>query len=179
MHHNETIGYKNEGCTLRIWESFWIQFIPFPISFYFLRVCCLSFVSSSLLWYKVFLPNTVFFLFLFNRYLSLSLYYRYGSLLFNIILLSGVCAGTYKKYCINEGSVTWRETNKYVLLTRLKRLVHAGLVGKWHRDEVIRLKQSARKEREESQDGGQMNLEHESGSFKPLTLDHLQVYYVS
>lgn len=66
-----------------------------------------------------------------------------------------------------------------MLLTRLERLVQAGLVGKWHRDEVIRLKQSARKEREESQGGGLMNLEHERGTFKPLTLDHLQVYYVS
>lgn len=97
-------------------------------------------------------------------------------MIFNIIMLSGLCVGIYEKYCIYEGSVTWRETNKCVLLSRLERLVHAGLVGKWHRDEVIRLKQSARKEREESQRGGQMILEHESGTFKPLTLDHLQVY---
>ncbi|KAK3896055.1 hypothetical protein Pcinc_000242 [Petrolisthes cinctipes] len=51
----------------------------------------------------------------------------------------------------------------------LGQLVQSGLVGKWHRDEVVRMKQSS------GQGGGVRNIGQGRGTVKPLTLDHLQV----
>lgn len=50
-------------------------------------------------------------------------------------------------------------------------MVHAGLVGKWHLDEVTKMKQSA------SQNKGTVGQERVG--VRPLALDHLQVQYLS
>lgn len=64
----------------------------------------------------------------------------------------------------------------FVSLTRLGRMVQSGLVGKWHRDEVTKIKQSASQLKEDRQDGGRMNVEQGSVAGRPLALDHLQVH---
>lgn len=55
-------------------------------------------------------------------------------------------------------------------------MVEAGLVGKWHRDEVtnFKMKQTGSQGREESQGAG-MNEGQVRVAIKPLALDHLQV----
>ncbi|KAK3896080.1 hypothetical protein Pcinc_000267 [Petrolisthes cinctipes] len=60
----------------------------------------------------------------------------------------------------------------------LGRMVQSGLVDKWHRDEVTKLKQSADKRREEGQ-GGKTSVREEGVAVKPLALDHLQgAFYI-
>lgn len=59
-------------------------------------------------------------------------------------------------------------------VTRLGRMVQSGLVGKWHRDEVTKLKQSAGRGKDEEQ-GGSTSERREGVSVKPLALDHIQV----
>lgn len=61
---------------------------------------------------------------------------------------------------------------------RLGRMVEAGLVDKWHRDEVtnFKMKQTASQGKEESQGAG-TNEGQVRVAIKPLALDHLQVRY--
>ncbi|KAK4313229.1 hypothetical protein Pmani_015406 [Petrolisthes manimaculis] len=55
----------------------------------------------------------------------------------------------------------------------LGQLVQSGLVSKWHRDEVVRMKQKS------GQGGGGRNMGQGRGTVKPLTLDHLQgAFYI-
>lgn len=51
-------------------------------------------------------------------------------------------------------------------------MVHAGLVGKWHLDEVTKMKQSASQDKETV-------IGEERVGVRPLALDHLQVQYWS
>lgn len=60
----------------------------------------------------------------------------------------------------------------FVALTRLGRMVHAGLVGKWHLDEVTKMKQSASQKKGTVVGQGRVEV-------RPLALDHLQVQYLS
>lgn len=57
---------------------------------------------------------------------------------------------------------------------RLGRLVQAGLVDKWHGDEVTKFKQSAVQRKEESQEG-ESNEDGGRVTVKPLMIEHLQV----
>ncbi|KAK4313216.1 hypothetical protein Pmani_015393 [Petrolisthes manimaculis] len=60
----------------------------------------------------------------------------------------------------------------------LGRMVQSGLVDKWHRDEVTKLKQSADKRMDEGQ-GGKSSVREEGVTVKPLALDHLQgAFYI-
>lgn len=54
-------------------------------------------------------------------------------------------------------------------------MVQAGLVYKWHRDEMTKLVQNTGQGRKEGQDSGSANKGQESVAGKPLALDHLQV----
>ncbi|KAK4313231.1 hypothetical protein Pmani_015409 [Petrolisthes manimaculis] len=55
----------------------------------------------------------------------------------------------------------------------LGQLVQSGLVSKWQRDEVVRMKQKS------GQGGGGRNMGQGRGTVKPLTLDHLQgAFYI-
>lgn len=55
-------------------------------------------------------------------------------------------------------------------------MAQAGLVGKWHRDEVsnFKMKQSAAQRREGQEEV--LNMGQNRVTVKPLALDHLQVY---
>lgn len=55
-------------------------------------------------------------------------------------------------------------------------MAQAGLVGKWHRDEVsnFKMKQSAGHGRDDQEEG--LNVGQKRVTVKPLSLDHLQVY---
>ncbi|KAK4313215.1 hypothetical protein Pmani_015392 [Petrolisthes manimaculis] len=57
----------------------------------------------------------------------------------------------------------------------LGRMVQSGLIGKWHRDEVIKIRENAWRVKEE----GKTNVVRGRGAGRPLSLDHLQVLYSS
>lgn len=62
-----------------------------------------------------------------------------------------------------------------VLISRLGRMIQAGLVYKWHRDEMAKLVQNTGQGTKKNQDGGNTNVLQERVASKPLALDHLQV----
>ncbi|KAK3896081.1 hypothetical protein Pcinc_000268 [Petrolisthes cinctipes] len=61
-----------------------------------------------------------------------------------------------------------------ILNLMLGRMVQSGLIGKWHRDEVIKIRENAWRVKEEGQAGGKTNVGRGRGAGRPLALDHLQ-----
>ncbi|KAK4313233.1 hypothetical protein Pmani_015410 [Petrolisthes manimaculis] len=71
-------------------------------------------------------------------------------------------------------------TESGVSVPQLGRLVQAGIVYKWHRDEVTKLMQSPGQGRTDNQVGEVTSVGQESVAGKPLALDHLQgAFYIA